>query len=170
MSSLPESATVDSLYRTHHAWLFGWLRTRIASPCDAADLAQDTFVRLLSADRRTPLREPRAFLTTVARGLLIDHRRRAALERAYLDELAALPPSLHPSPEEQVLMLSVLSEVDRMLAGIPHKARTAFLLDRVDGVPQRDIAARLGVSERRVRQYLAQALRQCYVVRFGEPA
>lgn len=164
----PPSRLVESLYLDHHSWLYGWLRSRIASPCDAADLAQDTFVRLMSARPAAPLREPRAFLTTVAKGLLIDHLRRAALERAWLDELATLPVELHPSPEEQVLMLAALREVDRLLSGLSERARTAFLLDRVDGLPQKQIAARLGVSERRVRQYLAQAMRQCYLARYGD--
>lgn len=168
-----DTAAVHALYVDHHAWLFGWLRRRLRCPDRAADLAQDTFARLLTArhpaEHGEPpsLREPRAFLTIIANGLVVDHFRRSALERAYLEELAAQPPAAQPSPEAQALLLETLREVDRLLNGLFYRARAAFLLDRVDGLPQAQIAAQLGVSVRRVRQYLAQAMRQCYHAAYG---
>lgn len=42
-------AQVDALYRQHHGWLRGWLRQRLNNSADAADLAQDTFIRVLLA-------------------------------------------------------------------------------------------------------------------------
>ncbi|WP_430472544.1 RNA polymerase sigma factor [Zestomonas insulae] len=160
---------VDLLYRDHRAWLFGWLRKSVQCPQRAEDLSQDTFVRLLGRpDLHTP-REPRALLTTIARGLLIDHFRRSALERSYLDELTLLPEELHPSPEEQALALDALRQVDRLLGQLSSKARAAFLYNRLDGLGHAEIAERLGVSVSRVRQYLAQGLRQCYIALYGEP-
>ncbi|MCW3937997.1 sigma factor-like helix-turn-helix DNA-binding protein, partial [Pseudomonas aeruginosa] len=47
--------------------------------------------------------------------------------------------------------------------------RSAFLYSRLDGMPHAEIAERLGVSVPRVRQYLAQGLRQCYIALYGEP-
>lgn len=160
---------VGLLYRDHRAWLLAWLRKSLHCPQRAEDLSQDTFVRLLGrADLETP-REPRALLSTIARGLLIDHFRRSALERTYLEELAALPETLQPSPEEQALTLDALRQVDRLLGQLSSKARAAFLYSRLDGMGHAEIAERLGVSVSRVRQYLAQGLRQCYVALYGEP-
>lgn len=112
---------------------------------EAADLAQDTFVRVLGHPARK-LQEPRAFLATVARSVLIDHTRRLSLERAYLQTLAQLPEPVSPSPEERLAALQALEEVDRML----------------DGLPDKEIAARLGVSISSVEKYVANGLRQCY--------
>lgn len=50
-----------------------WLRSKLGNAADAADLAQDTFVRLLQRREQLELHTPRAFLRTVARGLVIDH-------------------------------------------------------------------------------------------------
>lgn len=160
---------VGLLYRDHRAWLFGWLRKSLNCPQRAEDLSQDTFVRLLGRSDLQEPREPRALLTTIAKGLLIDHFRRSALERAYLDELALAPESLHPSPEDQALTLEALGEIDRLLGQLSNKARAAFLYNRLDGLGHAEIAERLGVSPSRVRQYLAQGLRQCYVALYGEP-
>ena len=71
------------LYRDHHGWLQGWLRKRLGDREQAADVAQDTFLRLLSKERDlTPLRDPRAYLSTIAHSLLVNHWRRLAIERA----------------------------------------------------------------------------------------
>ena len=67
--SSPEFA-VQALYRSHHGWLNAWLRARLGNAADAADLAQDTFVRLLQRSERLELKAPRAFLSTIARGLV----------------------------------------------------------------------------------------------------
>nr|BFE92477.1 hypothetical protein GCM10020185_30130 [Pseudomonas brassicacearum subsp. brassicacearum] len=58
--SSPEFA-VQALYSRHHGWLNTWLRTRLGNAADAADLAQDTFMRLLQRSERLELRAPRAF-------------------------------------------------------------------------------------------------------------
>jgi RNA polymerase sigma-19 factor, ECF subfamily len=166
----PNGALVGALYRDHRAWLLTWLRRNIACEHRAEDLSQDTFVRLLGRERLAPPREPRAFLLTVAKGLLFDHFRRAALERAYLDELKALPESEQPSPEQRQLILEELQLIDRLLGKLSTKARAAFLHSRLDGLGHAEIAERLGVSVPRVRQYLAQGMRQCYVALYGEPA
>ena len=126
-------------------------------------------MRLLKRDDLSNLREPRTLLATIARGLLIDYFRRSTLERAYLDELALQPEELQPGAEEQLQVLQALREVNRMLSDLSAHARAAFIYNRLDGLTHAEIASRLGVSVPRVRQYLAQALRQCYIAVYGEP-
>jgi len=163
------SQLVGSLYRDHRSWLLAWLRRSVACPHRAEDLSQDTFVRLLGRAPDVAPREPRAFLLTIAKGLLFDHFRRAALEQAYLSELMRLPEDEQPCPQYQQLILEDLKAIDRLLDKLSSRARMAFLLSRLDGLPHAQIAEQLGVSVPRVRQYLAQGMRQCYVALYGEP-
>src|SRR5256885_14558104 len=69
--------------------------------------SRSPFTRLLTAPAGDlpALREPRAYLATVARRLLINHLRRQSLEQAWLQALAALPAPQAPSPEQQLLIL-----------------------------------------------------------------
>lgn len=101
-SDCPAHQPIAVLYGDHHGWLVGWLRARLGCSQQAADLAQDTFVRLLLADPQksvgSPLKEPRHFLVTVAKRVMIDSFRRRALEQAYLQALAEQPPGLEISP------------------------------------------------------------------------
>lgn len=153
--------SLTTLYRAHHGWLEGWLRHKIGCTHQAADLAHDTFVRILGRTERPEYREARAYLTTIARGLLIDHWRRQDIERAWLETLAALPEPLAPSPEEQALVLEALFHIDALLDQLKPKVREAFLLCRLDGLSYREIGERLGVGERMVKKYMAEAMLHC---------
>ncbi len=161
MSSGPTHSGAALLYADHHGWLVGWLRKKLGCSQQAADLAQDTFLRVLQRPEHEGLREPRAYLTTIARGLLINFWRRQDIERAWLEALAAQPEALAPSPEEQALMLEALFEIDALLLQLPDKVRRAFLWSQLDGLTYREIAEKLGVSERMVKKYMAQAMLHC---------
>jgi RNA polymerase sigma-70 factor (ECF subfamily) len=144
------SDNVQLLYRAHHGWLHGWLRAKLGNSFDAADLAQDTFVRVL-----------RAYLTTIAKRLLLNHHRRRSVEQAYLEALALMPEALAPSAEQRLIILETLQEIDEMLAGLSLPARQAFLMAQLEGLSHGEIAARLNVSLRTVHRYIAKGFEQC---------
>jgi RNA polymerase sigma factor (sigma-70 family) len=160
----PEAQPLAGLYRQHHPWLLRWLRSKLQCAEHAADLAQDTFVKLLSTPPARTLHEPRAYLTTVARHLLVDHYRRQSLEQAWLATLAQLPEPVTPSVEERLLILETLHRIDAMLDGLGAKVRTAFLLSQLEGLAYANIAVRLQVSERTVKRYMMQAFEQCILL------
>lgn len=156
---------VSRIYQDHHRWLLGWLRPRVDCRDLAADLVQDVFVRVLSADNAAGklevVREPRGYLATIARRLMIDHFRRARLERAWLQALAEQPEAEDISPETRVILLETLCELDAMLAGLGPKVRKAFLLSQLEGMPYKAIAETLDVSLITVNRYIAKALHHC---------
>ncbi|MCR8718245.1 sigma-70 family RNA polymerase sigma factor [Pseudomonas syringae] len=159
---MPDSADLQHLYRSHHSWLVGWLYRRVQSQCDAADLSQETFLRLLSgAVEVGEVREPRAYLSTIARRLMVNLYRRRSLERAYLDALATVPLEDALSAEHHAAVLEALNAVDSMLSGLPRKVRRAFLLAQVEGYTQEQVAEAMGVTVRSVHRYLVQALEEC---------
>jgi len=145
------------LYHEHHGWLHGWLRKKLGCTHQAADLVQDTFVEALLAPNLDEIREPRAWLTTVAHGIMVNHLRRKKLEQAYLDAIAIHPEPLTISPEERALIIEALFEIDVLLEGLPAKARQAFLLSQAEGLTYAEIATRLGVSLSMVKKYMMRA-------------
>ena len=156
---------IATLYADHHGWLNGWLRRQLGCNQRAADLAQDTFVRVMTKDADMgAIREPRAYLHTIAKGLLINHWRRRQIEQAYLDALALQPEPVAPSPESQALIVETLLQVDAMLAQLPAKARSAFLMSQLQGMTYSAIAVELGVSERMVKKYMAQVMLHCLLL------
>ena len=161
----PHFQEIETLYSDHHAWLYGWLRKKLDNRFDAADLAQDTFLRIFTARQNAAatIKEPRAFLTTVAKGLLVNWYRRAALERAYLNALALLPEPQTPSPEERFVILETLQEIDAMLDALPPLVKRTFLLSQLEGMQYSNIAQHIGVSLITVKRYMKQAFLQCLI-------
>ncbi|MFJ4195409.1 sigma-70 family RNA polymerase sigma factor [Pseudomonas sp. NPDC089534] len=167
MSSIdpPLNQQVHSLYSDHHGWLQGWLQRRLGNRCDAADVAHDTFLRLLTRQVARPLgNEPRALLTHIAKGLMIDRWRRQDLERAYLDTIAQLPAAEVPSPETRYLILETLWRIEALLRELPAQTRDTFLMSQIEGLTYAQIAARLGVSLITVKRHMRAAFIACLSV------
>lgn len=164
-TALPTEQTLHDLYRDHRGWLESWLRRRMENGCDAADLSQDTFLRLLASSQRiADLQEPRAYLLTVGKRLLSNFYQRRSLEQAYLNALALLPEDSVPSPEQRWMLLETLQALDELLDGLPTAVRRAFLWSQLEGLDYQQIAERLCVSERTIKRYMAQAYEHCLLV------
>lgn len=163
MLSPEQTLVVDGFYRAHHHWLHSWLERRLSCSAQAADLAHDTFVRLMK-QAIPDLQTPRAFLTQIAKSVLIDHYRRRSIEDAYLIALASLPEPVHPSPESRALLIELLSEIDTMLDGLPSKVRQAFLLVQLDGLSYAEVAKQMSCSTHSIKKYMARALAQCLLL------
>lgn len=159
---------MHALYQDNHRWLEAWLRRQLGCAHQAADLSQDTFEQVLraAAAAQLPLlREPRAYLTVVARRVLINFWRRRDLERAYIDALAGLPEEFAPSSEERVALLQALEHLDTALAGLPLKTRQVFLLNQLEDLGYREIGERLGMPVISVRRAMARAIAACCAAR-----
>src|SRR5450830_465433 len=160
----PLQHDVESLYSNHHGWLFGWLRKKMGCAHNAADIAQDTFLRIIaSRDALLGMQEPRAYLTTTAKRLLVDRARRQLIEQSYLAQLATGAHGLasYPDPQEILLAVEALEQIGSALQTLSENARNAFLLHYLDAQTHAEVAAALGVSTRMVHKYLAQALIKC---------
>ncbi|KJK24164.1 RNA polymerase sigma factor [Burkholderiaceae bacterium 16] len=161
---------IHHLYSDHHGWLRGWLRRKLGNAMDAADLAHDTYLRVLVSGAAPRPDQSRRYLTQIANGLVVDLYRRRRIESAYLATIADLPEAQSPSPETRALVLETLIEIDTILDRLAPKARRALLLCKLEGLSYREIAAQLGVSVSSVEKYIASALVACYATLFGAPA
>ena len=161
IADLPQQQ-IGALYTDHRGWLFGWLRKKLQCAAQAEDLTHDTFLLLMSRPRLIdPAQNPRAYMSTIAHGLVVDHWRRREIERAWLATLAAQPEGRVPSAEHTALVIETLAEIDRLLSALPEKPRQAFLMAQLHGMAYAEIAVRLGVSERMIKKYMAQVMMHC---------
>jgi len=160
----PDPCALHVLYSEHNGWLKSWLRTRIGNTSDAADLAQDTFVRLLASRDVGKIREPRSYLSTIARALMIDKFRRRALEQAYLEALALRAEPLDISPETRLMILETLVAIDTTLDGLGARTRQIFLAVQLEGLSYVAIAERMGVSVTTVKKHVIRAMTHCLLL------
>ncbi|MBD8492096.1 sigma-70 family RNA polymerase sigma factor [Pseudomonas syringae] len=164
MPSPSHTAAVQSIYAQHHSWLYGWLKGKLSNTCDAADLAHDTFVRILAARNAADIREPRDYLTTIARGLVIDRYRRRTIEQAWLQSMAARPEAVAISEEDKAVIIETLMAVDKTLAGLGARTRRIFMMTQVDGLTYQQVADQLGLSLSSIKKHMIRALTECSVL------
>lgn len=158
------TAAIEQIYEQHHSWLCGWLKGKLHDACDAADVAHDTFVRILAARNAAQIHEPRDYLATIARGLVIDRYRRQAIEAAYLQTLAARPEATAISEEDKALIIEILVAVDKALAGLGARSQQIFMLSQIDGLTYQQIALQLKVSLTTVKKHMIRALTECALI------
>lgn len=158
---------VEVLYVRHHSWLKGWLQRRLGQAADADDLAQDTFVRIIrSRNPVAELKQPLAYLATIANSLLVNRWRRLAVERAYAEALATQPEHVELSAEQRYLLIETLTEIDALLQGLSPRVREIFLLSQLDGMTYKQIAAQLELSVNQVQKSMLKAFSRCYASLF----
>ena len=164
MSPSSHTAAVQNIYEQHHSWLHGWLKGRLHNACDAADVAHDTFVRILGGRHAAQIVEPRDYLATIARGLVIDRYRRHAIEQAYKQTLAERPEAIAISEEDKAIIIETLVAVDKALSALGERARRIFMLSQIEGLTYQQIADQLQVSLTTVKKHMIRALTECALV------
>lgn len=167
MNAIAAQREIAFLYEAHAEWLRGWLYQHTRCSHRAADLTQDAFCRLLERPLLAPPDTPRSYLATVARRLLIDDVRRREVERAIIDALATRQLDIdNITPERIADAVRLLGAIMGLLDTLPAQTREAFLLRRFDGLEQKEIAARLGISLSSVKRHIALAYARCYSIAY----
>ncbi|AOA58415.1 sigma-70 family RNA polymerase sigma factor [Acinetobacter larvae] len=152
---------VAHLYREHHSWIYQWLYHRLGNSADAADLAHDTFLRVMVREHQYHIEQPRAYLTVVAKGLMVSWFRRKHIERNYLVLLAERSEQTHPSTEQHYLIIETLVEISLLLEDLPHEVRLSFLYAQLEGLKYQDIADKLNLSLSTVKRHVKKAYLHC---------
>ncbi|MGK6320752.1 RNA polymerase sigma factor [Sphingomonas sp. DT-204] len=142
--------------------LLRYLMLRGASSADAEDILQEVYLKLL-ADRIGPVAEPRAYLYRMTNNHFLGLRRtadrRTRREEDWVDAFGGNDGEVdeRPSVEAELIAREQLAILQRVLDGLPERTRAIFRRFRVDGEPQRQIAADLGISVSAVEKHLTRA-------------
>lgn len=157
----------DRLYQEHRGWVHRWLWAKLGCADSAADLTQETFIRLLRWQQMAGtenLDEPEAYLRVVARGLLVDHLRRKSLEKSYQEILALWPEPSVDSPADNRIRHEDLERIDAALDRLPPRTRQVFVLSQLDGWRYAQIALALNLSTRTIKREMKRATAQCLAI------
>jgi RNA polymerase sigma factor (sigma-70 family) len=148
------------------------LRRYVKTPADVDELLQETYTRLLLAgrDSKRDILSVRAFALGIARHVALDwlrHQEVIPIER--VTDLEALSDLNEGEQVEAIVSLD--QEIDRLaqaVQGLPDRCRDVFVLRKVYGYNQKEIAAKLKISENTVEQHLTKAVRCCAAVLFEQ--
>ncbi|WP_407353997.1 RNA polymerase sigma factor [Luteimonas sp. R10] len=144
----------------HETALVRFLARKWVHPNEVQDIRHDIYIRVLEAAERKLPDSPRAFLFSVAHKLLVDRVRR---ERVVAFDLLADVDSLNVlidelSPERQATGREQMHRLSTLFRRLPLRCRQVVWMRRIDDLPQKEIARRLGIAEATVEKHLMRGI------------
>jgi RNA polymerase sigma factor (sigma-70 family) len=141
-----------------------FLSVRLRNVHDVPDVAQEVFLRLLRVRREDAIRNPEAYLFTVASHVVQQHTLRRLSDPVFVDiadvELNLVAPE-GEDPATNAENAARMEVLERALARLPPKVAAALVLHRVGGYTVQEIADQLGVARDTVKKYLMRAAQHC---------
>lgn len=162
------SAVVSQLFREHNRTLVAYLTGRLRSRQEAKEVAQDAYIRLLTLQDPVSPSLLRAYLFKTATNIAIDRLRHGKVRQRLeqqpgLFEDSITVPGESDDPAQQLLVREQAEQLLGYLQELPSKCQQVLNLHRLEGIPQHEVATRLGFSERMVRRYVTYAMVYCHL-------
>ncbi len=158
-------STILEAYLEHEVALKRYLRRFIRSREAADDLAQEAFLRAFAAESKNAIEAPKAFLFKISKNLALNElARQSAMTIEPLGDLAG---QAVLEDSNQVLADDVVDSRERVrllaraIAALPPQCAKVFILRKMQGLSQKEIAARLNISVRTVENHVAVGLSRC---------
>lgn len=139
---------------------------------DVPDLAQEVYLRLLRVSQQEAIRNPEAYLFTVASHVVRQHLLRRSTDTAFIDITEAIPELMLPAGEEPLAKVENSQRLEHfqkeILERLPRRVGAALVLHRIRGYTVQETADRMGVTRETVKQYLADAAKRCRKTEYGD--
>ena len=158
--SLERARWFDQNILGHEAGLRAWLRRRRLDPRDIDDVIQEAYSILASRERLDDLTHPKAYLFRIAHSLVLrDARRARIVPFEPIEDMENFNEVHDPfSPERIAIGREEMRRLSTAIQAMPARVRDAFVLRRVHGFSQREIAERMEISESTVEKHIAKGL------------
>jgi RNA polymerase sigma factor (sigma-70 family) len=161
-----QSNGLEQIFMANRSALARYLRARLRGDGETEDILQDLWVKLATLETG-PVAQPLAYLYRMAENMVLD-RRRAAIRRSnreiewtrgHIDGTIETSIDGEPSAERTLLARDHLNRVEAALNCLPERTAFAFRAARIDGTPQKEVAASMGISLSAVEKHLQKAYR-----------
>ena len=147
----------------HGSLLRNYLRGKFPNVRDVDDVVQESYLRVWKRQAVKPIASAKAFLFKAARHLALDliRRRKAAPFSTLSSFDASFVIDDAPNAAEALSAHEKLDLLAEAVAALPERCRGVILLHKIDGLSQREVAARLDMSERTVANHCYQGVKRC---------
>ena len=140
------------------------LVSRIVPPREIEDIVQETYVRICQIEQKEKIQQPRSFLLKMARNLALDHVKKAEVrlvdssENFYDFELF---PDAGDEIYQQVANNEEFAQYCEAIRHLPLQCRKVFVLKKIYGYSQKEIAQQLELSESTIEKHVALGVKRC---------
>lgn len=158
------SRFVASIALQYGRGLRRFLAVRLRNPHDVPDLAQEVYLRLLRVNHQDAIRNPEAYLFTVANHVLYQYSLRRAARTEFVDITEATAELLSPAAEEPLARAESSQQVEQLqqlLKRLPPRVGAALVMHKIGGYTVQEVANELGVARETAKKYLTRAVQHC---------
>lgn len=155
---------LTAVEKTHSRQLRRFLLARMRHAADVPDLVQEIYLRLLRLKDHEAIRNPQAYLYTIASHVLHQYALRRAVTPATMDPLEvvnALQSHTAPDPSDEADIEQRVQAMGLALEACSPRAYAVFIMYRCEGLTLKQIGERLGISDVMARKYLLRAIKYC---------
>jgi RNA polymerase sigma factor (sigma-70 family) len=147
--------------------------SRIVPPKEIEDIVQETYVRICQMDQRETVEQPKSFLMKTARNLAFDHIKKAETRLADSVETELefdVDKLVHDEVFESIASSEEFAHFCEAIRQLPVQCRRVFVLKKVYGYSQKEIAKEMNLSESTVEKHIAVGFKRCasYMLGFSQ--
>jgi RNA polymerase sigma-70 factor (family 1) len=155
-----DQGAYTEIYDRHYGTVFGFIRKYLRARELAADICQNVFLKFWEQREQAPLiREPAAWLLTIAKRQAIDFLRQASVEQAALGRILANYPIRHNSVEEDHFSVDYLQFINQIVDSLPEQTKQIFRLCRQQHYSYEETAKFLDISSHTVKKHMVRSMR-----------
>ena len=156
-----DKSAFKELFYDFHDSLFRFTVYRVRDEDIAEDITQETFIRVWK--NRASIQPAKSFFSLIARissNLCYDHFRHMEVRRRHKNSVPQHGNSHFDNPETGIQADALQAEIQRIVNGkLPEKCRIIFILSRINGMANPEIATELNLSIRTVENQIYRALK-----------
>lgn len=145
---------ITGSYKEYHSVILSYITFRITHRCEAEDLTQDVFLRLMDYKQMLRPDTVKYFLFTIARNIVIDYLRRYYKKQEVDSYIYDVMPCSTNETEEKIIADDLSRTERRILSAFPPQRRTVYALNRYENKNAEEIACELNLSRRTVDYHL----------------
>lgn len=145
----------------HETALRAWLRRKASLGFDIDDIVQETYAILAAKESVEAIQNPKNYFFQVAHSVILKQLRHSrVVPITAVADITALDAVVDdPSPEDAVMASDELRQVQRAIDAMPRQTRAAFVLRRVEGLSQQEIARRMNLSEHTIEKHISRGIK-----------
>jgi len=162
------SSGISSAFIEHNLFLKKFLTRFLHNEQDIEDVVQEVYLRAVKAESNRKeqgktIEQPKAFLFTIAKNLALNELNRKSRQiTSYIEDCQAdITHYVSPTIEAEHDAELALGEYCEAIAALPDKSRKIYLLRKVQGLPQKEIAKQLDISLSSVEKHLKIGILSC---------
>ena len=156
-------STLSHVFLSNSTFLKNFISRYLSDRCDVEDVMQDVYIKASDAEKKQQITHPKAFIFTIAKNIALNEMSRKAKKMDfYIDECSSELDVLTPNElESEIEATQSVDLYCKAVANLPEKCQRVYILRKVHGMSNKDIATKLNISLSSVEKHLQNGVISC---------